>query len=614
MAISVTLQETPVSVTVATNSGDVGVTTVEISPVSVAVAQTSFSEQITCTQLLVGNAALYEQYGLEEGQFAGITATIEQVSGFGRGFNFWTGAISGVWGTAKFTQTQTTSLQVKGSIVGGDTNTLAFSAGLGGDNFSLTITAPASLSANRTITLPDATGTVSLVGHSHAAGDIASGTLNIARIPTGTSSTTVCIGNDPRLSDPRSPTSHAHGNISNTGLVDGNTASGRVIVTTTGGAVTTATIGSGLTLSDGTLTATGSVADAPSDGITYGRKNASWVDITSPANLQVRRGTAAEVAAITPLDGEPVWATDTKEFFVGDGVTAGGVPVSEHTLYSSDAVAILQGQYSIVGGGAIWIASKCDLASVTYPAGLGSGVNPNVFGNARGLGAVDFTNERTAATQVASGRKAFCGPGANTASGEDSIAMSGGTASGLRSVAIIGGTASAESAVALRGTASGIRSYAFGGIADRASMMALEIANTYAASLGRGQAVIFGMRFQTSSATPAIMRRDGGSGLNGYPIPTNVALFGTVQICAIKTSDGAQSAHYVRKFGIANVNGTTSLLGSVTTVGTDHETDAGMDVSIAANDTNDTLEITVTGIASTTLRWIAVVDGVEFSL
>ena len=46
--------------------------------------------------------------------------------------------------------------------------------------------------------------------HTHAAADIASGTLAIARIPTGTTATTVCIGNDSRLSDARTPTTHTH--------------------------------------------------------------------------------------------------------------------------------------------------------------------------------------------------------------------------------------------------------------------------------------------------------------------------------------------------------------------------------------------------------------------
>jgi hypothetical protein len=77
--------------------------------------------------------------------------------------------------------------------------------------------------------------------------------------------------------------------------------------------------------------------EAPEDGIIYGRKDVNWVDMTSPANLQVRRGTAVEVAAITPLQGEPIWATDTKRLVVGDGTTAGGIPIG---LYDSSSCII----------------------------------------------------------------------------------------------------------------------------------------------------------------------------------------------------------------------------------------------------------------------------------
>jgi hypothetical protein len=44
----------------------------------------------------------------------------------------------------------------------------------------------------------------------------------------------------------------------------------------------------------------------------------------SGATLKLRRGTAAEVAAIIPADGEPVWESDTKRLRVGDGATLGG--------------------------------------------------------------------------------------------------------------------------------------------------------------------------------------------------------------------------------------------------------------------------------------------------
>jgi phage-related tail fiber protein len=77
--------------------------------------------------------------------------------------------------------------------------------------------------------------------HTHSADAVTSGTFDIARIPTGTTSTTVCIGNDARLSDARTPTSHTHGNISNTGAI-GSTAN-LPLITTTNGAITTGSFG-----------------------------------------------------------------------------------------------------------------------------------------------------------------------------------------------------------------------------------------------------------------------------------------------------------------------------------------------------------------------------------
>jgi hypothetical protein len=91
------------------------------------------------------------------------------------------------------------------------------------------LTGGGDLSANRTFTLDFATSGVSSTtkavraddsrlsdsrtpsAHTHDASDISVGTLNIARVPTGTSGSTVCIGNDSRLSDARTPTAHTHG-------------------------------------------------------------------------------------------------------------------------------------------------------------------------------------------------------------------------------------------------------------------------------------------------------------------------------------------------------------------------------------------------------------------
>ena len=100
------------------------------------------------------------------------------------------------------------------------------------------------------------------------ASQIFGGTLDIGRIPTGTTSTTVCLGTDSRLSDARTPLSHAHGNISSAGLVNGNTSSGQIVVTTTGGALTTAaTISTAQVSGLGSLATQSSVAYSSLTGI-----------------------------------------------------------------------------------------------------------------------------------------------------------------------------------------------------------------------------------------------------------------------------------------------------------------------------------------------------------
>ena len=57
----------------------------------------------------------------------------------------------------------------------------------------------------------------------------------------GNSANTFCEGNDSRLSDARTPTSHTHGNITNDGKI-GSTAN-KPLITTTGGEVTTGSFG-----------------------------------------------------------------------------------------------------------------------------------------------------------------------------------------------------------------------------------------------------------------------------------------------------------------------------------------------------------------------------------
>ena len=51
--------------------------------------------------------------------------------------------------------------------------------------------------------------------------------------------------------------------------------------------------------------------------------------------LQLRRGSTADRLATTPLVGEIVYDTTTKAVYVGDGTTAGGLPVTAFSVADS---------------------------------------------------------------------------------------------------------------------------------------------------------------------------------------------------------------------------------------------------------------------------------------
>jgi hypothetical protein len=351
--------------------------------------------------------------------------------------------------------------------------------------------------------------------------------------------------------------------------------------------------------------------EAPEDGVIYGRKDADWIDITEPANLQVRRGTEAEVAAITPLEGEPVWETDTKKLVVGDGSTAGGITVGKFPL---DGTLRNIANPSAPIAGSIFVAEEVDNRG-------GSGIGrPYVAGNARGNGAIDLQTQRLQATQVATGNFSFIASGNNNSVGTlatySSILSSISTSiTGARSVAIscISKTISGTDSFSLNSNISAPFCFAFQATADRRNMSAQGSSGTVTGfgEAERAQAVQFILKGRTTNATPTELIIHTSTFLT---IPENVALFGQVEICAIEETSATEAAHYVRKFGVQNLAGTTTLIGSVTVIGTDYESDAGYDVDITADNASDYLKISVTGDSSKNLRWLAVVRGCEIEI
>jgi hypothetical protein len=263
-----------------------------------------------------------------------------------------------------------------------------------------------------------------------------------------------------------------------------------------------------------------------------------------------------------------------------------------------------------------------------------------VAGNTRGLGAVDLQQTRTAATQVASGELCVISGGigntcnapystvgggsTNNNSAQYSV-ISGGSSNNIAENANSSGTISGGSGNTIstnqygtisggyQNTVSGYGATVVGGlsaVADRFGMIAN--ASGVFVSTGDAQAVSFVLRTRTLDNSPTNVFLDGVNGTNRLTIPSGKILACTVNVSGIR-SDGSQGAHYVRKVMIKNVGGTTSLVGTVSTIGTDVEDVVGWDVTITADNTNDALDIKVTGATGSTIRWVAVVQGLEIA-
>jgi len=279
-----------------------------------------------------------------------------------------------------------------------------------------------------------------------------------------------------------------------------------------------------------------------------------------------------------------------------------------------------------------------------------------VGGNARGQYAVDLQQGRGSANEVASGYGSFvaglqCRASgsravamglssvatgdfsfaanySSTASGTSSTAFGGSSCAGTGSITVGDITTAAGSqsiGVGYQCFATGHQSQAFGYICSTGGgnysmahginagsgryAMYAHSAGQFAAN-GDAQHVRFVARRKTTDATATTLMLDGST--TRLTITSGNILFADILISGIK-SDGSAAACYKRKVAIKNVAGTTALVGTVETIGTDIEDNAGTDVAITADNTNDALQINVTGIAAETWRWVAVVEGLEIA-
>jgi hypothetical protein len=340
---------------------------------------------------------------------------------------------------------------------------------------------------------------------------------------------------------------------------------------------------------------------------TYLRGDGTWSTISAG----VSGSTGSTDNAVLRADGTGGATLQDSAFIIADNATASpNATVNHASIQATGGTTNVSVSIVPKGTGSF---------SLHVPDGTATG------GNARGARAVDLQRSRAAASDVASGADSFVA-GINSQATQDGAIALGwqARATGVRAVAVgnqvtasntssfasgaqTGASGDTSTAMGFATSATALAAFSHGtnAVADRQGMRAGSSGQF--AARGDSQAVEFTLQNKTTTNAAVTLFLGGTARLT---IPSGKIMHATAHIVGSK-SDGTAIAVYMRQVAIANVGGTTSLVGAVNTLGTD--TAAGTSIAITADDTNDALQIAVTGVTSETWRWTAVVYGVEMA-
>lgn len=276
--------------------------------------------------------------------------------------------------------------------------------------------------------------------------------------------------------------------------------------------------------------------------------------------------------------------------------------------------------------------------SADVPDGTAAG------GNKRGTNAVDWQTSRTATTQVASGiSSVICGGSNNTSSGSGSFngggdnnsASANNSFNGAGSNNSVSGVNSFIGAGSYNSTTNAYSTvcggYANTATADNSAIVGGSYGSTrnivgyhvfpacsapIANSTGVSQAGLLILGRQTTDATPTALASNGSAAGTGNQLTVstaNSAISFSGEVIAAVTGGGDTA-----RWTIAGAIKRGATVASVTLVGTPTVTmthyDAGAaawTVALTADTTNGALRVSVTGAASTTIRWVCRLDTTE---
>lgn len=284
------------------------------------------------------------------------------------------------------------------------------------------------------------------------------------------------------------------------------------------------------------------------------------------------------------------------------------MPYATPSTSTNTGAIVIPGLGGLAVGGNIHTGGSLNLNGLVINANgaiqtRGIGTN-TVVGNARGTGAVDLQTARDVASSVSSGLLAFIGGGRNNTASNSFCAVSGGrdnVASG--SLAFIGGGEANTASATYASVPGGNR-----GVANKYGQQA-HASGRFAAD-GDAQRSSLVARTSTADATPTNLTLDGTSATL-LTLANNQAWKFTIEVIAKQVSSANHAAFRIE--GTAT-KGTTNASTAISSSGiskTSILNDTGWDLNVSADTTNGALQITATGAAATSIRWVAAVNLVE---
>jgi hypothetical protein len=147
-----------------------------------------------------------------------------------------------------------------------------------------------------------------------------------------------------------------------------------------------------------------------------------------------------------------------------------------------------------------------------------------------------------------------------------------------------------------------------GGYAVANKLGQLAYSSGYLSVAGDSQSSLYVLRASTTSATPTELSLGSGS-MYRMTLGSGAVWSYRILVTAKKASTGDARGWQFNGV-IKNIGGATAIVGTPPTTDQDLGNDAGASgwsVAVSADNTNDALIITVTGVASTTISWVATV-------